>query len=317
MSNSLTMNAIRQNSWGGPETLQLATVERPQPLPNEVLVRVIAAGVNPVDRYTREGQAYMSALTLPHIPGWDLSGVVEEVGYGVTRFKKGDDVFGMPWFPRQAGAYAEYVTAPTRHLALKPASLPHEQAAALPLAGLTTWQMLVEVANVEPGQRVLINGGAGGVGHLAIQVAKSQGAYVIATARAAKHAFLREMGADETVDYTQAPVEEQIDKVDVVIELIGGEVCLRMLRTLHPGGILVSAQAAWAPTLRQVARELGVRATWYLVESDSRGLELLAHLVDEGKLAVHLSACLPLASAAQAQEMLAGGRTTGKVVLHL
>lgn len=317
MSNSPTMNAIRQNTWGGPETLQLTTVERPRPLPNEVLVRVIAAGVNPVDRYTREGQAYMSALALPHIPGWDLSGVVEEVGYGVTRFQKGDEVFGMPWFPRQAGTYAEYVTAPTRHLALKPASLSHEQAAALPLAGLTAWQMLVEVANVGPGQRVLINGGAGGVGHLAIQVAKSQGAYVIATARAAKHTFLREMGADETVDYTRAPVEEQIDKVDVVIELIGGEVCLRMLRTLRPGGILVSAQAAWTPTLRQVARELGVRATWYLVEPDSRGLELLSHLADEGKLAVHLSTCLPLANAAQAQEMLAGGRTTGKVVLRL
>lgn len=317
MSDNLTMTAIRQTTWGGPDTLQLATVPRPRPLPNDVLVRVVAAGVNPVDRYTREGQAYMNALSLPFIPGWDLSGVVEAVGYGVTRFKAGDEVFGMPWFPRPAGAYAQFASAPARHLAPKPPSLSHEQAAALPLAGLTAWQMLVEVANVGPGQRVLINGGAGGVGHLAIQVAKSQGAYVIATARKPKHAFLYALGADEAVDYTHAPVEEQVGDVDAVIELVGGDVCLRMLKTLRPGGILVSAQAAWAPALQETARALGVRASWYLVEPDARGLAFLSRLVDEGQLKVHLAQTLPLSDAARAQDALGDGHATGKIVLRL
>ena len=311
------MWAIQQQAWGGPEQLRWVEVERPVPLPTEVLVRVKAAGINPVDVFTREGKAYMRALTLPHIPGWDVAGVVEAVGYGVTRFKVGDEVFGMPWFPRAAGAYAEYIVAPSRHLALKPTHLEFTDAAALPLAGLTAWQTLVDVANVSAGMRVLINAGAGGVGHLAIQIAKSLGAYVIATARPEKHAFCAQLGADEVIDYTRAPVASVISGVDVVLELVGGETCLAMLRTLRRGGLLISAQAAWAPSLFNEAESLGVRASGYLVEPDARGLEALAALVNTGELRPHVQTVLPLADAAEAQQIVASRRVAGKVVLRM
>lgn len=311
------MWAIQQQAWGGPEQLRWVEVDRPVPLPTEVLVRVRAAGVNPVDVFTREGKAYMRALTLPHIPGWDVAGVVEALGYGVTRFKVGDEVFGMPWFPRAASAYAEYVVAPSRHLALKPSHIDFTDAAALPLAGLTAWQTLVDVANVSAGMRVLINGGAGGVGHLAIQIAKSLGAYVIATARPEKHAFCAQLGADEVIDYTRAPVHNVVSGVDVVLELVGGETCLAMLRTLRRGGLLISAQAAWAPSLFNEAEALGVRASGYLVEPDASGLEALAALVNTGELKPHVQKVLPLQDAAEAQQIVASRRVAGKVVLRV
>ena len=311
------MWAIQQQAWGGLEQLRRVEVDRPVPLPTEVLVRVEAAGVNPVDVFTREGKAYMRALTLPHIPGWDIAGVVEAVGFGVTRFKVGDEVFGMPWFPRAASAYAEYIVAPSRHLALKPSHIDFTDAAALPLAGLTAWQALVDVANVSAGIRVLINGGAGGVGHLAIQIAKSLGAYVIATARPEKHAFCAQLGADEVIDYTRAPVQNVVSGVDVVLELVGGETCLTMLRTLRRDGLLISAQAAWAPSLFNEAEALGVRASGYLVEPDASGLEALAALVKTGELKPHVQKVLPLADAAEAQQLVASRRVAGKVVLSV
>lgn len=311
------MWAIQYQAWGGPEQLRRVEVERPAPLPTEVLVRVKAAGINPVDVFTREGKAYNRALTLPHIPGWDVAGVVEAVGYGVTRFKVGDEVFGMPWFPRAAGAYAEYIVAPSRHLALKPSHLDFIDAAALPLAGLTAWQTLVDVANVSAGMRVLINGGAGGVGHLAIQIAKSLGAYVIATARPEKHTFCAQLGADEVIDYTRAPVASVVSNIDVVLELVGGETCLAMLRTLRRGGLLISAQAAWAPSLFIEAESLGVRASGYLVEPDARGLEALAALVSTGELRPHVQKVLPLEDAAEAQQIVASRRVAGKIVLSV
>lgn len=307
------MTAVQLHEWGGP--LALARIPCPQPLPTEVLVRVEAAGVNPVDVFTCEGRAYNRALELPHVPGWDVSGVVEAVGYGVTRFRKGDAVFGMPWFPRQGGAYAQYVTAPARHLAHKPAKVTHVEAAALPLAGLTAWQMLVEVAHVQAGMRVLVSGGAGGVGHLAVQVAKALGASVTATGRPEKHGFLRQLGADCIVDYTAGPVAEQVSGMDVVIELVGGDTCMAMLRTLRPGGLLVSAQAAWAPGLQQAAQAAGVRASWYLVEPSGSALEALARLVREGRLKPHVAAVLPLAQVAQAHGRVAERHMNGKLVL--
>lgn len=309
------MRAIQQDSWGNVDVLKVIDVDRPMPLPTEVLVRVKAAGVNPIDAYTRAGKGYMQPIDLPFIPGWDISGVVESVGYGVTRFQPGDEVYGMPWFPRQAGAYAEYVTAPARHLARLPKNLSFVEAAALPLAGLTAWHMLVEVARVQPGMRVLINGGAGGVGHLAIQIAKYLGADVIATARAEKHAFVKRMGADEAIDYTKSPVTETVRDVDVVIELIGGQVCLEMLKTLRRGGILVSAQAAWAPNLQDEAARLGVRAAWYLVEPDYAGLESLNALVETGRLKVHVEATHRLEEAMHVHAKIMERRTLGKIVL--
>lgn len=311
------MRAVQQDRWGGPEELRLVELVRPEPLPTEVLVRVVAAGVNPVDVFTREGRAYQRALSLPFVPGWDVAGVVEEVGYGVTRFRRGDEVFGMPWFPREAGAYAEYVTAPARHLAHKPRSASFDAAAALPLAGLTAWQMLVDVAHIEAGQRVLVNGAAGGVGHLAVQVAKDLGADVVATARPEKHEFVRSLGAAEIIDHTSVDVAEAVEPVDVVIELVGGEVCIRMLDTLRPGGLLVSAQAAWAPELTRLARTRGVTASWYLVEPDAHGLAAIASLVDAGRLRVHVGRTLPIEDAARAHRDVAERSLLGKLVLHV
>lgn len=192
------MRAIIQESAGDPEVLTLAEVDRPEPMPTEVLVRVHAAGVNATDWKSRTVGGLLGDP--PAILGWDVSGAVEAVGLGVTRFRPGDEVFGMPRFPHKAGGYAEYVTAPSRHFTRKPAGLDHVHATALPLAALTAWQVLHDTANVQPGQRVLIHAAAGGVGHLAVQLAKHLGAYVIGTARGSKHAFVHALGADEVID---------------------------------------------------------------------------------------------------------------------
>jgi NADPH:quinone reductase-like Zn-dependent oxidoreductase len=309
------MWAIQQSAWGETETMALVEVAAPEPVFGEVLVRVLAAGVNPVDVFTRRGQAYNRVLGLPFINGWDVAGVVEKTGYGVTRFQPGDPVYGMPWFPRAAGGYAEYITAPARHFARMPEGLSYTEAAALPLAGLTAWQMLTEVAGLEPGQRVLAAGAAGGVGHLAVQIAKAIGAHVIGTASAAKHAFVRGLGADEVVDYTTTDVSAAVREVDVVIQMFGGEAGLKALECLRPGGVLVSGQGAWTPGLQERAGELGVRAVTYLVDPDGAGLEALARLVADGRLKVHVDAVLPLADAARAHDLVAAGHTTGKVVL--
>ncbi|MDQ2638236.1 MAG: NADP-dependent oxidoreductase, partial [Actinomycetota bacterium] len=254
-------------------------------------------------------------LPLPFVHGWDVAGVVEETGYGVSRFEVGDRVFGMPCFPRQAGGYAEFVTAPARQLAAMPTGLSFAEAAALPLAALTAWQMLVDVARVTAGQRILVSAAAGGVGHLAVQIAKARGAYVIGTARAAKHPFLRELGVAEAVDYTAAPVQELVRDVDVVIQMFGGDAGLGALECLRPGGIMVNAQAAWTPGLHERAAELRVRAYDYLVEPDAAGLEEVANLVRSGELRVHIAEQLPLSDAARALSTIASGRTNGKIVL--
>jgi NADPH:quinone reductase-like Zn-dependent oxidoreductase len=290
-------------------------IAEPIPAPTEVKVRVHAAGVNPVDYYTSGGLAYNRVLTLPFVHGWDVAGVVTEVGYGVHRFKVGDRVFGMPWFPRQAGGYAEYVTAPSHHFAAMPADMSFIEAAALPLAALTAHQMLIDVAHVQPGQRVLVSAAAGGVGHLAVQIAKARGAYVIGTASAAKHGFLFDLGVDEAIDYTTTPVETAVKDVDAVIQMFGGDSGSAALGSLRPGGILVSAQAAWTPGLFDRAAALGVRAAGYLVEPDGDGLEDIAELFEKNELRVHIAEQIPLADAARALRISGDGRATGKIVL--
>jgi NADPH:quinone reductase-like Zn-dependent oxidoreductase len=309
------MRAVRQEGWGSSESMRLVETEAPVPVFGEILVEVVAAGVNPVDHYTARGQAYNSVLDLPFVNGWDVAGVVADIGYGTTRFRPGDRVFGMPWFPRAAGAYADYVTAPARHFAFLPDEIGFTAGAALPLAGLSAWQMLVDVARVEPGQRVLVTAAAGGVGHLAVQIAKSLGAHVIGTARTAKHAFVSALGADEVVDYATADVAETVRDVDVVIQMFGGDAALSALRCLRPGGILVNAQSAWTPGMAKRAAELGVRASGFLVEPDHAGLSALGELVRKGAVKVHIDTELPLAQAVEAHRLIAGGRTTGKIVL--
>ncbi|MET9168567.1 NADP-dependent oxidoreductase, partial [Streptomyces cellulosae] len=259
-----TMHAVTIKEFGGPEVLTPEDVARPEPLPTEVLVRVHAAGVNPVDWKTRAGQGMAGLQTFPLILGWDVSGVVEQVGFGVTTLQPGDEVYGMPWFPRAGGAYAEYVTAPARQWARKPATVDHVHAAAVPLAALTAWQILVDTAHVQAGQRVLITAAAGGVGHFAVQFARHLGAHVIATASAARHPWLKDLGADETVDYTTTPFEEAAAGVDVVVDLVGdayGRTSTRALQTLSPGGLLIAVPGGVSPELAAGAAAGGVRGT--------------------------------------------------------
>jgi NADPH:quinone reductase-like Zn-dependent oxidoreductase len=308
-----TMRAVRQTTLGGPDVLELTDVPRPDPRPTEVLVRVTAAGVNPVDWKCRLRGGLLGEP--PFTVGWDVAGVVESLGYGVTRFEPGDRVFGMPRFPREAAAYAEYVTSPSRQLARIPEGLSDVEAAALPLAGLTAWQALVETADVRHGNRVLILAAAGGVGHLAVQIAKHRGAYVIGTARAAKHPFLTSLGADEAVDYTTENVTELVREVDVLLDLVGGETVADALGTVRDGGICVTvASGAGVGALRERG-EGRVHVAGMLVEPDRAGMEALEALVAEGALRPHVAQTFPLAEAWRAHELSEAGRMQGKLVL--
>lgn len=308
------MRAISQDSFGGPSVLRAIEAPKPTPLPSEVLVRVHATGINPVDAMVRSG-AFPMLGEPPFILGWDISGVVEEVVPGVTRFEVGDEVFGMPFFPRAGSAYAEYVAVPSRQLARKPATIDHEHAAALPLAGLTAWHALVDAAKAAPGDRVLIHAGGGGVGHLAVQIAKARGAHVVATASAAKHAFVRSLGADEIVDYRAVDIAEAIRDMDVVLDTVGGPVGRQSIDILRPGGLLVTVVDRTDTALRAATIDAGRRFAGLTVEPDHAGLEALAELVDAGKLRPYVEHALPLDEAARAHELIGSGRTQGKIVL--
>ncbi|MER7668213.1 NADP-dependent oxidoreductase [Kitasatospora sp. NPDC096128] len=314
-----TMRAVVQDAFGGPEVLRVAQVPKPQPLPTEVLVRVHAAGINPVDWKTRGGTGMAGILgEPPFVLGWDVSGVVEAVGFGVTTLKVGDEVYGMPWFPRAASAYAEYVTAPARQFARKPATLDHVHAAAVPLAALTAWQAVVDTAQVQPGQRVLVTAAAGGVGHFAVQFARHLGAHVIATASAARHPWLKELGADEAVDYTTTRFEDAVADVDIVIDLVGDahdQTSTRSLKVLRPGGLLVAIPAGVSPELAAAADAAGVRVTPFLVEPDGAAMAAIAGLIDAGEVAVEVEETFPLEQAGTAHARGEAGRTRGKLVL--
>ncbi|MFF1448369.1 NADP-dependent oxidoreductase [Streptomyces sp. NPDC058274] len=309
------MRAIRQDVLGGPEVLQEVEIDRPAPGPSEVLVRVRAAGLNPTDWKHRANGGFLK--NPPFVLGWDVSGVVEAVGLGVTLFQPGDEVFGMLPYPYGVGSHAEYVKGPARAFARKPASVDHEQAGAIPLAALTAWQALVDTADVQPGQRVLIHAAAGGVGHLAVQIAKARGAYVIGTASAGKHDFLRELGVDEPVDYRETDFAEAVSDVDVVLDTIGDDYRFRSLRVLRPGGLLVSILPSGARDFIEEAERLGVRAIELLVEADHAGMNAIADLVEAGKLRATIAGSFPLAEAAKAHELGDTGRTAGKLVLTL
>ncbi|MGI5132622.1 NADP-dependent oxidoreductase [Pseudonocardia sp. CA-107938] len=310
------MRVITQLTTGGPEVLELGEAPVPEPGPTEIRVRVGAAGVNPVDWKTRAGKGMAAVLGPPPFTvGWDVAGTVDAVGPGVTRFSVGDAVFGMPWFPRQAAAYAEFVTAPSRHFAHRPARLSTVEAAALPLAGLTAWQALVDVAGVQEGQRVLVHAAAGGVGHLAVQIAKARGAYVIGTASVGKHNLLHDLGIDEAVDYRAESFEQAIEPVDLVLDLIGGEVATRSLDVLAPDGRMVTIPSATAAEAVAAATDRGLRATGMIVEPDASGLEHLSALVDQRRLRVLVAETFPLERARHAHRAGELGHTTGKLVL--
>lgn len=306
------MRAVIQNSVGEPDVLFVTEQPDPSPRPGEVLVRVKAAGINPVDGVVRAG--YFPLLgEPPFILGWDISGTVEALGQGVSAFKVGDVVFGMPRFPKQAGAYAELVATPADEIALKPAAIDHAHAAALPLAGLTAWQGLVRHGGLQSGQRVLIHAGAGGVGHLAVQIAKARGAYVVSTASPDKLDFVRSLGADEVIDYTKGDFNGKAGNLDLVLETVGGDHAEESLQVLRDGGVLVSLLNVHDAT-KAKAKERDIRVERMSVVPDREGLIELARLVDTKKLDVHVAKAFPLDQAGAAHAFLAT-RPIGKVVL--
>lgn len=310
------MRSISQQRFGGPDVLQVIETARPQPLPTEVLVRVRAVGLNPIEAVIRSG-AFALLGPPPFVLGWDISGVVEEVVPGTSRFRVGDEVYGMPFFPRAANGYAEYVAAPSRQLALKPRNLDHMHAAALPLVGLTAWQSLVDIAKIASGQRVLIHGGGGGVGHVAIQIAKALGAHVIATASSTKREFVESLGADEVIDYRRHDFADEVQQVDAVLDVIGGEYAGRSFRTMRPGGIYVTAVERTSTTLPAQAAAAGVRFAGVAVEPDYAALERMTQLIEAGRLRTHVERTFPFEQVAEAHRRLESGSTTGKLVLEL
>lgn len=309
------MRAISQDELGGPEVLHEVELPIPKPGPSQILIRVHAAGMNPTDWKHRGHRAFLPAP--PFVLGWDVSGVVEEVGIGVTLFKPGDEVFGMLPYPFGVGAHAEYVLAPTRAFAPKPGSIDHVQAGAIPLAALTAWQALIDTARVGPGDRVLIHAAAGGVGHMAVQIAKARGAYVIGTASAPKHEFVRSLGADEMIDYHAVDFAEATSDIDIVLDTIGGDYQARSLQTMKPGAILVSTIPIPVKGMFEQAAAQGMRIENILVEADQAGMLAVAELVESGQLSATIAGTFPLEEAAEAHEVLQGNRTAGKLVLTL
>ncbi|MEH7148273.1 NADP-dependent oxidoreductase [Priestia megaterium] len=329
-----TMKAIRQHEFGGPEVLRYEEAPLPELKPGEVLVRVHAVGINPPDWYLREGYKdlppeWQPAVSFPLILGSDMSGVVEAVATDVQGFSIGDEVFGMVRFPSmgESAAYAEYVTAPASDLALKPAGIDHVHAAGAPMAGLTGWQFLIELGHNEAnpfqpeshrplplnGKTVLVNGAAGGVGHLAVQLAKWKGAHVIAVASGKHESFLRELGADEFIDYTKSPPEDIAHDVDLVLDTLGGSTTGRFLRTLKRGGALFPVFIGFSDA--EEAAKLGVTVSMTQVRSNGPQLVEVGRVRDTGTVRVAIDSTFPLADARKAHERAARGHIQGKIVL--
>ena len=331
-----TMKAVRQHEFGGPEVLRYEDAPVPQPKPGEVLVRVRAVGINPPDWYLRDGLKMLPPewrvpVPFPLILGTDVSGVVESVASDVQGFSVGDEVFGMVRFPSfgESAAYAEYVAAPASHLALKPQGIDHVHAAGAPMAGLTAWQFLIELGHdhpnplqamqhrpmrLGPDTTVLVNGAAGGVGHLAVQLAHWKGARVIATASSAHERLLRDLGADQFVDYTKSHPEEVVRGLDLVIDAVGGPSSARFLRTLERGGALYPVFPLGFSGAEEAAQR-GVTVSATQVRSNGPQLAKLGRLLDAGTVRVVIDSTFPLADARGAHERAARGHIQGKIVL--
>ena len=311
------MKAIIVEQPGGVENLIHTQIDTPVIGDNEVLVQVKAISINPVDVKTRAGKGMHGRLKTfsPLILGWDISGVV--TASNAPQFKAGDEVFGMVNFPGHGKTYAEYVAAPAAHLALKPANISHEEAAAATLAPLTVWQTLVEFGQVKAGQRVLIHAAAGGVGHYAVQIAKHLGAYVIGTSSAANKDFVLSLGADEHIDYRSQQFEKVVSDIDFVLDAIGGDNIDRSLEVLKPGGTLVSIPSGLSEQVTEKAKAKGIRGVFILVQSNGEDMQHLADLLAQGKLRSHVSQTFAFTEMDKAHLQVESGRTVGKVVVKV
>jgi NADPH:quinone reductase-like Zn-dependent oxidoreductase len=329
-----TMKAIQLHEFGGPEVLKYEDAPKPELKSGEVLIRVHAVALNPPDWYLRDGYRmlppeWQPSVTFPLILGTDVSGIVAAIAPDVQGFTVGEEVFGMVRFPSvgESRGYAEYVAAPASDIAHKPAAISHVHAAGAAMSGLTVWQYLLELGHSEPnpfqsephhpvplaGKRVLVNGAAGGVGHLAVQLAKWQGAYVIAVASGTHEVLMRELGADEFIDYTQTQAEDVVQELDLVLDTLGGPTTSRFLRTLKRGGALFPVFIGFAAA--EEANQRGITVSATQVRSSGQQLTELARLLQDGTVRVVIDSTFPLAEARQAHERVIRGHIQGKVVL--
>ncbi|WP_026465033.1 NADP-dependent oxidoreductase [Adhaeribacter aquaticus] len=311
------MKAIVLTEPGGIENLTITEIERPAIQKDEVLVKVKAISLNPVDVKSRSGKGVYGRIKegKPLILGWDISGEVTQVGEDVTSFKPGDEVFGMVNFPGHGKAYAEYVAAPANHLAIKPTKISHAEAAAATLANLTAWQVLVQQAHLKTGQRVLIHAAAGGVGHFAVQIAKHYGATVIGTASAANADFLKNIGVDEHLDYTQTNFETAAHNIDIVLDPLGGDNTRKSLEVLKAGGYLISIVGGVTEEIKNLAEQKGISAANYLVQSSGSDMEQLAQLLQSGEIKAHVYQEYPFENIGEAHQQVETAKTRGKVVV--
>ncbi|MGP9831719.1 NADP-dependent oxidoreductase [Marinobacter sp. NSM] len=313
-----TMRHVVYDRFGERDVLRVTESPIPEPGEGEVLVRVHGAGLNPIDWKTRKGMGFVATQienSLPWTPGYDAAGEVVEVGEGVTTLVPGDRVMGMIGFPVTGGAYAEYAIADAEDLAIVPEELDLIAAAGVPLAALTAWQALFEVAELESGQKILIHAGAGGVGHFGVQFALERGAHVIVTASSRNRDFLAELGVHEVIDYHTTDFTEECYGLDVVLDLVGGETGKRSLQTLSDSGVLVTIPTVTADDVVSAAEAMGVRAHGMRSRPDAFHLEEIAELIEDGDVKVHVEQVFSLDQVQAAHELLEGGHVRGKLVL--
>jgi NADPH:quinone reductase-like Zn-dependent oxidoreductase len=306
------MKAVVAHQYGAPEVLKFEQVPLPELREDEALVRVIASGVNPADPLTLTGKyAREFGTHLPLIPGYEIAGVVEKTGPSITKLKVGDAVYGYPTF---GGGWADYVAVKEWEVAAKPKSLNFAEAASVPMGALTAWQALIDVAKLQPGQTILIHGGSGGVGSFAVQIAKSRGAHVIATASTANQDLLKQLGTDVAVDYTKTRFEDVAKDVDAVLDPVGNETLARSYDVVKKGGIVMSLVARPNP---DELKKRGIRGAGISVHPDARDLAEIAQLIDAGKIKPVVTQILPLDEAIRAEQQAATHHTRGKVVLRI
>ncbi|PIE25189.1 MAG: zinc-binding oxidoreductase [Neptuniibacter caesariensis] len=312
------MKAIQISTFGCNDVLTYTELAKPELNPGEVLIENKAAGVNPIDWKTCGGAGAAPFIgDLPFVPGWEFCGSIIEVAEDVSDYKPGDEVFGFIRFPEPAGCFAEYIAAPAAQISLRPESLPVTAAAGLGLAGLTAWQALFDKGNLQPSQQVVILAAAGGVGHLAVQLAKWAGAHVIATASAANHEYLKELGADRVIDYQQKSMTDLVSGADLVIDGVGSERGIDALKCLKPGGILVTLPSATKDAVIAAGEQMKVQVAPIRVEPNSEQLAQLAKLCVERKLNVLVAGTFPLQEAGKAFDSSRSGKTRGKLVLEI
>ena len=312
------MKAIVLKDFGSTDNLQMKEIPVPAIKGSEVLIEVKAISINPVDIKTRMGKGAATRIKddRPMILGWDISGIITQVGSSVSNFIKGDEVFGMINFPGHGKAYAEYVAAPADQLAVKPKNISFEEAAAATLAALTAWEV-IEALNIQPGERFLVHAAAGGVGHFAVQIAKHFGAYVIGTASAANKDFVLSMGADEFVDYKAQPLDEVLSNVDKVLDTIGDENIDLSLKLMKPGGTILSLPSGRSEQVKEKAEAKGMKGMHLMVHSSGENQQKIAALMEQGIIKPHISKIFSFDEMKAAHLQIESGRTVGKIVIKL